>query len=118
MSQVFQGRTEDAESPFLGAEFWEQGKTVRGVVSKVYTLKNNPGTCYQLDLEDSVVINGEETDKASIGNLSGWTMALQQAGGITLRLKDIVEIECTGFKVAKKEGFSPRINFSVKITRP
>ncbi len=118
MSQTFEGRTEDAEAPFLTADFWKEGVNVRGVVSKLFLTKLNQIPCYVLDLEDSVSVEDAETDRISVGNLTGFTMAMQTAGIDRLRVKDIVELECTGIKPAKKEGFSPRINFRLKVVRP
>lgn len=118
MAQEFSGRTEDAEAPFLTADFWKPGRSVRGAVSKVFTTKLNQSPCYVLELEDSVELADEEWERVSVGNLAGFQMALQAAGVERLRMKDIVEIECTQIKPAKKEGFSPRANFRIKVTRP
>lgn len=121
MTQEFVGRTEDAEAPFLGATFWEVGRTVRGVISKVFVSKpqaDKPGqNCFVLELEEPVEIDGEEWDRASVGNMAGFKMALQAAKLEGLRLKDVLTIECTGKKPSKKEGYSPRVNFKIAVLR-
>jgi hypothetical protein len=117
MAKVYEGRTEDAEAPFLSGEFWEKGTEVRGIVERQYPTEN--GICYVLELERPVKINGieDEVSTVSMGNLSGFTMALQ-AARTGLRIGDVIELECTGHKPPKQEGYSPRPNFAIKIVRP
>jgi hypothetical protein len=120
MPQHFQGRTEDASSIFLGADFWEKGMKVSGTVARVFEVKGDdgPATCYELKPVDGVEIDGEKQDKVSIGNLTGFRMALQAAGVDKLRVRDMIAITCTGYEKAKKEGHSDRANFEVDIVRP
>ncbi len=133
MAQTFSGRTEDAEAPFLGASFWEVGKSVRGVISKIFDSRpqaDKPAQrCYVLELSESVEIDGEEWDRVSVGNMAGFKMAMQGAKLDALRLKDVLTIECTGYKESKKKRkevvdgvtvevpFSPRVNFKIDIVR-
>jgi len=117
MAQEFEGRTVDAEAPFLSGAFWKPGVLVRGVVSKIYVDKDQR-TNYVLELESPVEIDGEEWDRVSIGNLAGFKMALQAMHMERLRVKDILEMECEDIKPAKKEGYSPRPNFRLKVVRP
>lgn len=122
MTQTFTGRTEDVEAPFLGAGFWEQGKSVSGKVIKSFQAKANDGQslpCFVLELDDSVEVDGEEQERVSIGNMAGLKMALQACKpALTgLRIGDTIRLECTGVKPAKKEGFSPRVNFQIEVVR-
>ncbi|SRR5258708_6721747 len=118
--QVFEGRTAEAEAPFLGGDFWKVGFSVRGTVSRIYEtdFDGKKGTCYVLDLDSPVEVDGEDWERASIGNLAGFRMALQSMKLERLRLNDEVEMECEDIKPAKKEGYSPRPNFRLKVTRP
>lgn len=117
MSKVFEGRTEDAEAPFLSGGFWKDQLQVIGIVEREYGSENGP--CFVLELEKPVSIAADDgpVSTVSIGNLSGFNMALQAARA-TLQKGDLVEIECTGIKPPKAEGYSPRPNFRVKIVRP
>ncbi len=122
--QTFEGRTVDADAPFLGAEFWKEGVSVTGIVTKVFETQNvqeggivKKGKAYQLRLDDPVVIDGEEWDRASVGNLAGFKMALDVAKVSQLVLKDSITILCEGVKAAKKENYSPRINFKITVSR-
>ncbi len=121
---TFEGRTVDADAPFLGAEFWKEGVSVTGIVTKVFETQNvsetgvvKKGKAYQLRLDDPVVIDGEEWDRASVGNLAGFKMALDVAKVPQLVLKDSITIVCEGVKAAKKEGYSGRINFKITVSR-
>ncbi|SRR5216683_5319332 len=121
--QKFEGRTVDADAPFLGAEFWEEGKAVTGVVTKIFETQNvkdgiiKKSKAYVLALRDNVEIDGEEWDRASVGSLAGFKMALDVAKLQQLQIKDLVTIVCEGVKATKKEGHSPRINFKITVER-
>lgn len=114
MGRQFRGRTEDADAPFLGAEFWAPGVKVAGKVIRTFQSENGP--CAVLALVDAVKLDGKLEDIATIGNLTGWRMALQAAGLDGLQVGDQVHIECTG-KQSTTKG-SPRVNFEVEVTRP
>jgi hypothetical protein len=120
--QVFEGRTSDAEAPFVSAAFWTEGKQISGVVTKIFMSQaspdKQPDTCYVLTLDEPVELDGEEWDRVSVGNLAGFRMALQAMGLDRLKVKDALEMECTDIKAAKKEGYSPRPNFRLRISRP
>ncbi len=113
--QTFKGRTEDAEAPFLGAEFWDKGKKVFGVVEREFDSVN--GKCYVLTPLNPIVLDGEEWDRVSVGNMAGFRMALQAGHLKELRVGDKVVLECTGKTPPKKEGNSPRVNFAIEVTR-
>jgi hypothetical protein len=113
MSKTFKGRTEDADSAFLGADFWKKGTKITGTVRRKFESGNGP--CYTLDLLDPVEIEGEEHNEVSIGNLTGFRMALQAAGLEELNVGDQVHLVCTGLKPTKKG--SPRPNFEIEVTR-
>ena len=115
-NQTFSGKTEDAEAPFLDAGFWFPDVKVVGVVER--TWKSSNGECYVLDLSSPVTINKNEEKRVSIGNLTGFRMALDAAGLKGLLVRDIVEVECTSINSPTKAGQSPRPNFKVKVTRP
>lgn len=114
MSKQFRGRTEDADSIFLSAEFWKPGAKIAGKVIRVFDSENGP--CYVLDLVNPIPMNGDTVDRVSVGNLTGFRMALQAAGLDRLQVNDAIHLECTGLKSTTKG--SPRPNFEVEITRP
>lgn len=116
--KVFRGRTVEADAPFVGGDFWEVGKRIQGEITKV-----KPSTMgghkfsYVMELESPVEMDGEEWDRVTIGNLTGFALALQAAGVDRLFPKDVVMIECESIKKPKKEGFSPRPNFAITVNR-
>lgn len=114
MSKQFRGRTEDADSVFLGADFWKPGVKIAGKVIRTFESENGP--CYVLDLVNAVELDCERVDQVSIGNLTGFRMALQAAGLERLQVGDQVHVECTGLKATTKG--SPRANFEIEVTRP
>jgi hypothetical protein len=111
---TFRGRTEDADSVFLDAKFWKTGVHISGKVIRTFESENGP--CYVLDLLDPVEVAGENVDRVSVGNLTGFRMALQAAGLQSLKIGDTVHLECTGLKQTTKG--SPRPNFEIEVTRP
>jgi hypothetical protein len=114
MSKQFRGKTEDADSVFLGADFWKPGTKIVGRVVRSFDSENGP--CYVLDLLKPVEIYGEAVQQVSIGNLTGFRMALQSAGLQKLEVSDSIHLECTGVKPTMKG--SPRANFEIEVTRP
>jgi hypothetical protein len=119
LQKVLEGRTVDAEAPFVSGEFWTVGKIVKGEVVRIYptTLDGKSSLAYVIELEDPVEIDGEDWERVSVGNLAGFRMALQACGTERLFLKDSIEMECESIKPAKKEGYSPRPNFRLRISR-
>src|SRR5258708_1486743 len=117
--KVFEGRTMDAEAPFVAADFWEIGKSISGEITKVFpsSIEGKSSMCYVIELESPIVMDGEEWDRVSIGNLSGFRLAMTAAGIDRLYTKDLIELECESIKKAKKEGYSPRPNFRVRVSR-
>lgn len=113
--KVYRGRTEDAVAPFLNAKFWEKGKIVIGQIERSFETEN--GTCFVLHSLKPIEIDGEETDRFSVGGMAGFRMALQAAGVTGLRIGDKLYLKCTGETPAIKEGNSPRVNFEVEVTR-
>ena len=113
MSKHFRGRSEGATAPFLDAKFWTPGVSVAGKVIRTFDSEN--GRCYVLDLRDAVNINDTPTEQVSIGNLTGFRMALQAAGLDSLQVEDAICIECTG-KTSTNKG-SPRVDFAIEVTR-
>lgn len=116
MAKTFTGKTENAESPFLSGAWWKPEVKVRGVVKRCYVSANGP--CYVLTLEKPVEIDGAQETQVSIGNLTGFNMALVDANQERLFKGDIVTVTCTGVKLPSVEGQSPRPNFMVEIVRP
>jgi hypothetical protein len=114
MSKQFRGRSENADAVFLSAEFWKAGVKAAGTVVRTFGSENGP--CYVLDLINAVEFDGERVDQVSIGNLTGFRMALQAAGLERLQVGDQVHLECTGLKPTSKG--SPRANFEIEVTRP
>jgi hypothetical protein len=113
--KVYHGRTEEAAAPFLGAKFWSKEKAVVGVIERSFTTDN--GVCFVLHSMKPIDVDGEETERFSVGNMAGFKMALQAAGLSALKLGDKLWIKCTGETPAVKEGNSPRVNFEVEVTR-
>jgi hypothetical protein len=113
MSKQFKGRSEGAAAPFLDAKFWAPGTKVAGKVIRTFESEN--GRCYVLDLINGTKVNGAKTNQVSIGNLTGFRMALQAAGLDSLLVEGAVYIECTG-KTSTNKG-SPRVDFEIEVTR-
>jgi hypothetical protein len=113
MSKTFRGKTEDADSVFLSAEFWKPGVKIVGKVSRTFESENGP--CYVLDLITPIELAGESVDRVSVGNLTGFRMALQAAGLQRLESGDQIHLGCTGLKPTTKG--SPRPNFEIEVTR-
>lgn len=114
MGRTFRGRTEDAAAPFLSADFFTPGTKVAGKV--IRTFKSENGPCAVLALIDPVKLDGKLEEIVSIGNLTGFRMALQAAGLEGLQVGDQLHVECTG-KTSTEKG-SPRVDFEVEVTRP
>jgi hypothetical protein len=114
MSRQFKGKTEDADSVFLSADFWKPGVRVVGRVLRTFDSAN--GICYALDLVTPLQMDGDSVDQVSVGNLTGFRMALQAAGLDRLQVGDQVHLECTSLKSTTKG--SPRANFEIEVTRP
>lgn len=114
--QVFRGRTEDAEAPFLSSEFWKQGTRIAGVVERVFKIdgRNN----YAVALIKAVELDGEPYDRVSVGESAGIRMAMQVARCGDLRERDRVVLTCTGETPSKEAGKSPRKNFDIEVHRP
>lgn len=113
--KLYKGRTEDAAAPFLSAEFWKKGTKVSGVVEREF--KAGDQQCYALRLLSPVTVDGVETDQVSIGAMAGIRMALQAAHLRGFSVADRVWIECTGQTPSKNPKNSPRVDFSVEISR-
>ena len=113
--QKFSGKTEDAESPFLGAKFWKKGLSVIGIVERSFETEN--GMCFVCKTAKPLTVDGVEVERFSIGNMAGFKMALQAAGLTALRIGDKLYIACTGETAPTKAENSPRVNFEVEVTR-
>lgn len=114
MAKRFTGKTEDADAPFLGAEYWQEGKTVSGKVAHIF--QSNNGPCYVLSPVDGAQIDGDTLESCTIGNLTGFNMALRAAGLDKLLVGDMVSLECTGLHQTGKGNARP--NFQVEVIRP
>lgn len=114
--QVFRGRTEDAEAPFLGSEFWKKDTRIAGVVERAFKIdgRNN----YTVTLLKPVEIEGEPYDRVNVSESAGFRMAMQSARLRELRERDQVVLTCTGETPSKKAGNSPRKDFEIEVTRP
>jgi len=111
--QTFNGITEDAQSLFLGSEFWKKGSKIEGVVTGEFT--TSTGKCYNITLNKPVTVKGEKTDKVSIGGLKGLAMALRASGANEFQEGDAVIVECTGTTPTDKGN--DQINFKVLVNR-
>lgn len=110
---MYKGRTEDAASPILGAQWWTKGKQITGKVLRSFKTEN--GECYSLHLGQAVKVGEEETQQVSVGALKGFQMALAAAGLSGLREGDVVLLECTGSTGTDKGN--PMVNFYVEVQR-
>ena len=54
---------------FLGAKFWKKGTKIEGVISG--TFQTEIGTSYNAHLKTPENVDGEKTDRVSIGGLKG-----------------------------------------------
>ncbi|PWT73856.1 MAG: hypothetical protein C5B59_12390 [Bacteroidetes bacterium] len=116
----FQGTTEQAGGTFLGADFWEKGVKIAGVVSGTFETSN--GTSYSVMLREPVKVkgaNGKPTEEksVSIGSMKGFLMALRAAGvpNQELLAGDVIVLECTG-KTPTNKG-NDQVNFKVLVDR-
>jgi hypothetical protein len=114
MGRQFKGKTEDAGAPFLGADFWKPKVKVVGKVIRCFDSANGP--CAVLKMPEPLTLNGEPCEEVSIGNLTGFRMALQAAGLDRLQIGDSVYLECTGLTPTTKGH--ERANFYVEVDRP
>ena len=114
--QVFEGRTLDAQNPFLSTDFWQKDVRISGVVERVFKIdgRNN----YAVHLLKPVVVDGESCDVVSVGESAGFRMALQEAGLRVLREGDQIELTCEGETPSKNPKNSPRKDFFLRVTRP
>lgn len=113
MSKTFKGKSEDAGSPILGAEFWKSGVSIAGVVFRSFQTAH--GECYELKLVNPVMLDGVETREVSIGALAGFKMALAAAGLERLFKGDALHITATGETETTKGN--PRVNFEIEVIR-
>lgn len=111
----FVGKTSQASSVMLGAQFWKKGIRIEGTVEGAFQTTN--GQCYNVRLKKPVKVNGHDETLVSIGALKGFNMALQAAGVPNQELKanDKIILECTGVTDVQKG--SPRVDFTVAIDR-
>ena len=105
------GKTANADAPFLGAEFWAEGKSISGQVMYLFRTKNGPA--YALELVKPVTVSGKGHRVVALGNLAGFRMALQDARRIRLQEGDRLFVRCT--KKTETEKGSPRVDFEVEV---
>ncbi len=113
--QVFKGRSEDAAAPFLGAEFWSEGRFIEGVVDRVFEVQGR--RCYALTLNHPMELDDEDVFTVSLDSTAGLKMALQAARLTALEVHDRVLLRCTGKEPSKQAGNSPRTNFEIEVRR-
>ena len=134
------GRTEDAGSIILGAEFWKQGTELKATFLRSFVTKldrGETGECFQFLLQEPSTLdvpvddNGKffadgkkmlNVDKFAIGALKGFMMALQSLQESTpwfstFQRGDLVTITCTGVQEPSQHGYSPMPEFEVKVDR-
>ena len=110
----YRGKTQDAEAPFLSADFWEPRKSISGKVIRVFDTENGPSAV--IKLVKPVAVHDQLESIVTMGNMAGFRMSLHAAGLETLLTGDSVHIECTG-KTNTDKG-SPRVDFEVEVNRP
>lgn len=115
------GRTEEAAVPFLGTDFWEEGKKIRGVVERGFKIDGRANYTLRLLTPHAVTLkdaDGQpyEAPVISIGVSAGLRMAMQSAQGLRPRqflLGEVVEVECTGETPTDKGN--PMKHFAFKL---
>ena len=111
---VYKGKTEDANSPILGAGWWKKGKKIVGKVLRSFKTEN--GECYSIDLAEAVLVPDlGQLKLVSVGALKGFQMALAAAGLSGLKEGDGLFLECTG-ETGTDKG-NPMVNFYVEVHR-
>lgn len=113
MSKQFSGETPEALPPFLGADFWEKGKTIAGVV--VYDFDTDTGKAHVVELVKPVRYKGGEVRVAALGGLKGLRSALVAAGAREFVVGDKIHLECVG-SVDTGQA-SPMLRFKVEVNR-
>jgi len=111
---TFKGKTSDAQSPLLGADFWKKGVRIEGVIQREFSMQTGPG--YEISLRTPVKVAGAMEKKVSIGALKGLKMALNAAGVEDWQVGDKVVIECTGSTKTTKGN--DRVDFAIALDRP
>lgn len=116
MGKRFQGTTEEAGGQFLGSDFWKKGTKIEGIVTG--TFETSIGLNWSVRLRKPTKVNGQETDRVSIGGLKGFAMALRASGVPDAELLpgDVLIAECTGTTPTDKGN--DQINFKVMVDRP
>lgn len=120
MGKQFVGSTEDATTVILGAPRWKKGMKISGVVQRMWNSTNGP-LCSLL-LKEPITIDGEKTNKVSLGSMKGLNMALQAAGvgeDITfLQAGDAIVVEHTGLQKSDDATKNDMLLFKVAVNRP
>lgn len=121
--KTFEGKTEDAGAPILSANFWTEGKIVKGKVFRVFNTEN--GECYALQLDSPIKVDGQTiypkeqgevtSDRFSIGGLKGFQMAVDASGAGKIQRDDYLTVKCTGSKDVGKGN--NQIQFKVRVER-
>jgi hypothetical protein len=111
----FEGKTVDAEVPFLSADFWIEGAEIKGTVAEITT--NDTGDVYQLEVFPPVKIGVAEYDVVQLGGMKGLGMALKAAGVSALRVDDKLTLRAEGRKKSKSKDFADRVNFVLTLDR-
>src|SRR6266478_1505642 len=117
MGRSFSGSTAGASAVILASRFWREGTTLTGRFLRSYEAKMKDGSSAEVNqfktFKPEILTvpmtngrydeNGEPTkcDKFSIGALSGWEMALDDAriqGFTRFYAGDYVTVKCVGFQ--------------------
>ena len=112
---IHKGKTQDAQSPILNAEFWKKGVKIEGTVTREFATTN--GTCYEVSLKTPVKVAGNMEKKISLpGNSAGLRMALSACGLESLEAGDKLILTCSG-KTSTTKG-NDRTDFELVLDRP
>ena len=68
MSKRFRGKSEDADSVFLGADFWKPGVKIAGKVIRTFDSENAPS--YVVELVSPTKVDGELMDRSVYGQFN------------------------------------------------
>lgn len=116
--QSWSGRSDEIAVPLLGAEFWQLGTRVAGVLEGRRDQKVG-GAAFKLTLDVPKVIDGVEESVVELPSLTGIKNALEalKLKGYQMRKGDLWAVECVGIRKAKKEEFSDSPEFQIDVIR-
>lgn len=125
--QSWGGKTEDIILPQLKAEFWTEGKEIKGALDGWRDIQYNAQEgrpvrteiAYRLLLNKPIEIDGENVPAIELAPLAGMKAAFKsiKQQGYSPAKGDVWVVRCTSITKAKREGFSDSPNFEILASR-